>query len=1438
MPAFHARAHYCGNPVVRCHPGDIVKYEILADVDEDQFSLYDVFNQSDDTVAPVVFFTPISKIRGLFVYEARLPGTNLTDLFWSFPPNSAAGYCTFDVFVSTNWDSGTAGDKPFSAFSDDPVNMFTGELVMHEAPDLSLGGPLPLFFARYYASGLKRDSLVKSALGDNWSHNFDWSAIILTNRALVISPQGLKVYFDRTGSTWTLNHPTFVPFQLLDSGTNVVFGDLRDNLLYTFGTNGLLLSISDGKGNEQTLTYTNDLQLWQVRDGLGRALTFSYAGAQRLLSVSDGTRSVGFSQIEFGSQFNLIQVTNALGRVTSYNYDNFTGDGSLLTSTIEPLGNVYYSQVYDAAGRVIQQSRLGTNISHFAYDTNTFTTYATNALGNVTVFRHSSDGHLLSVSDPAGSTVAVTTNSSGLRSTIASRTGGVIGLAYDPASKRPSALTNADGGVTLFTYVSRTVNGIVLYDLSSVTLPDGTAEHYTYDAAGNLIAREDREGKVTRFTCNPRGQWLGVTNAAGGVVSFSYNSDGTLATRSDAETGVTTVFYDDLRRPTNVVASDGRSVGLTFDALNHVLSMTDERANTTFFGYDGNDRLVGVTNALGQVGTFAYDIADRLTAMTDRSGNQSSYSYDSLDQLLSVTNRNGNRTAFGWDSRQRLASLTDSGNQNWLLGYDDEALFTSATDPLGDVLRRTLDAGGFTSGITNALKQSTVFQRDPMHRVTAMSDPLGRQRQYAYDARGSLTNVTLPTVGGAGYELDELGFLKTLTDQNGQQWQFSFSPLGRLQAMVDPLHHTNSVSYDVGGRARRFSFADGTTVTNTLDGAGNITGRDFSDGSAVSYGYDRLNRLTDTTGLSLAYDAQDRVTNTVSSGINFGAAFDKDGRVTNVTYNSGALVVTYAYDSRDRLVQVSDNLTSAQLDFLYDAAGRLTNVVRANGVNGIYDYDPVGRLTRIREGNFLDLKYTLDNAGEVAFLDSTAPLSAAPFSGSTNQLSFDVAHQISSPGYTYDARGRLIASPGHVFGWDAASHLVRIDSVTNTYNGMGDLLTRSTSTATIRYHYNYALGLNPVVAEQDAGTSQFLRYYVWSPEGELLYMIDAADANAVYYYHFDRVGSTLALTSEAGNVTDAYSYSLFGMLVARAGGNPQPFTYVGRYGVRTESAAGLYHMRARYFDPATGQFLSRDPVWPRLEDPLSLNPYAYAANDPLQFVDPLGQANDTAQLDRQFRRIVLALTLWSGFGVNPLTYLRSGWVFHGKLTSLQLNAIALVFLYVQYHNLSFLHHQQELARYNRLTRLVKRYPGLAVLALFNFARSYDPAVYWAAHGFPGAAYAVQSGNLKIWAALQENRQATLLYIRFVRAIPDSLMNIKVPERIKQVARETGFAPSRLVPRGRVWVNGQIVQPKMEDLVYGAYQLRDLYNGLAEDDIWPEDVLDDLLDRLLGPVPTY
>lgn len=375
-----------------------------------------------------------------------------------------------------------------------------------------------------------------------------------------------------------------------------------------------------------------------------------------------------------------------------------------------------------------------------------------------------------------------------------------------------------------------------------------------------------------------------------------------------------------------------------------------------------------------------------------------------------------------------------------------------------------------------------------------------------------------------------------------------------------------------------------------------------------------MNRLTAANDITFGYDPAGRVISTKDSNdIAFGAVYDNAGRLTAASYNDAEMTVTYTYDARDLLTRVTDNLSGAQMDFTYDADSRLIAVTRANGVNGIYTWDAASRLIRIQEGTILDIQSTYNGAGEMTQTVMTAPLDPADaLTTGSSDFSVDDASQINSAGYAYDARGRQTADPDRTYGWDNAGRLVQIaQDEHNTllgYNGLGDLRLRNDGTEQLKFYVNAALGLRPIVAERNAATGQMLRFYVYAPGGRLLYMVDHANANAVYYYHFDHIGSTLALTDAAGAVSDSYAYDPYGRLLDHQGDNPQRFTFIGEWGVRSETDR-LYYMRARCYDAATGRFLSPEPIWPQLSDPKTLNPYQYADADPVQLIDPTGLSN-------------------------------------------------------------------------------------------------------------------------------------------------------------------------------------------------------------------------------------
>ena len=106
------------------------------------------------------------------------------------------------------------------------------------------------------------------------------------------------------------------------------------------------------------------------------------------------------------------------------------------------------------------------------------------------------------------------------------------------------------------------------------------------------------------------------------------------------------------------------------------------------------------------------------------------------------------------------------------------------------------------------------------------------------------------------------------------------------------------------------------------------------------------------------------------------------------------------------------------------------------------------------------------------------------------------------------------------------------------------------------------------------------------------------------FYGYDGFGSVRQLTNLAGTVTDTYNYDAFGNLLNSTGTTPNNYLYRGE---QYDQDLGLYYLRARYYNPATGRFLSRDPEDGHNWDPKSLHKYLYASGDPVNLLDPTGR---------------------------------------------------------------------------------------------------------------------------------------------------------------------------------------------------------------------------------------
>ena len=143
------------------------------------------------------------------------------------------------------------------------------------------------------------------------------------------------------------------------------------------------------------------------------------------------------------------------------------------------------------------------------------------------------------------------------------------------------------------------------------------------------------------------------------------------------------------------------------------------------------------------------------------------------------------------------------------------------------------------------------------------------------------------------------------------------------------------------------------------------------------------------------------------------------------------------------------------------------------------------------------------------------------------------------------------------------------------------------------------------------------------------------DDNQEFYYHYNHIGSTMAVSDEAGNVIYRFVYDTYGelsdirtddgislktaeavqdavkdiTLAELADATGIEYLYNGQYGVTTDRN-GLYYMRARYYDQDIKRFINRDVVSGDITNSISLNRYRYVQGNPVSLVDPFGLCPD------------------------------------------------------------------------------------------------------------------------------------------------------------------------------------------------------------------------------------
>jgi len=200
-------------------------------------------------------------------------------------------------------------------------------------------------------------------------------------------------------------------------------------------------------------------------------------------------------------------------------------------------------------------------------------------------------------------------------------------------------------------------------------------------------------------------------------------------------------------------------------------------------------------------------------------------------------------------------------------------------------------------------------------------------------------------------------------------------------------------------------------------------------------------------------------------------------------------------------------------------------------------------------------------------------------------FTYNAANQITNTGFAYDDNGNLTSDGTYTCLYDGENRLKEVKQgtttiATYTYDYMGRRTSKTVSGQTTYFHYD---GWN-VVAETDASGTTTATY-------------------AYDFYQYNDHGDVVSLTNSAGQIVNTYNYDPWGKVLSANVTVENPYRYAGyRYDTETR----LYHLQHRHYDPSKYCFLIKDPSIGDIRTPLTLNPYSYCTDDPINKIDPDG----------------------------------------------------------------------------------------------------------------------------------------------------------------------------------------------------------------------------------------
>ena len=516
-----------------------------------------------------------------------------------------------------------------------------------------------------------------------------------------------------------------------------------------------------------------------------------------------------------------------------------------------------------------------------------------------------------------------------------------------------------------------------------------------------------------------------------------------------------------------------------------------------------------------------------------------------------------NTTSYGYDPLGDLASLTDANSHSTQNIFDVFSDITGKTLPDGSLQEsRTYDASGNLTQLTHFSGKTTTYAYDALNRLTTRTpDP---------------TLVTEPVVSYTYTSTGKHASTTVTTNTAPAITTYAYDLLDRLTTKITP-EGTLNYTYDLAGNVA-------SIYSSSVHGA------------SMSYTYDSLNRLSTV------------VDNNLPAGQNTTTyAYDTASNLVTVTYPNG-LQSTIQYDSLNRLTSLASS--TASYNYQLGATGNRTGATEQSGRTLAWNYDGIYRLTSEAVGNDPsggngEVDYTLDPVGNRTSTNSSLPgVHSVALSG------FNLDDWLSPE--TYDANGNTLTTGGKTFAYDSENHLMSMNggAVTMIYDGFGNRVSKTVGNVTTKY-----------LVEDDVNPTGLPQVFEESVNGVVLrtytYGLQRISENQVInnawttsFYGYDGFGSVRQLTNLSGTITDTYNYDAFGNLLSSPGPTPNNYLYRGE---QYDPDLGLYYLRARYYNPQTGRFLSRDPEDGKAVDPASLHKYLYAGGNPVNRIDPSGK---------------------------------------------------------------------------------------------------------------------------------------------------------------------------------------------------------------------------------------